>query len=331
MTISTNEIGALTVQHIIPEVPDALMKENAFLNYLFTDGKYKVTGGTNLQFPIKLIANSSSGSISGTGGTINVNPSQQLVYGTLNWKYYYWTVNFTLDDYNRTFNSKEAVLSFMETKKEGALSDYVRTQSSDVLGTSTSNALNYEGVQDAAAATGTTYGGLLDTDYTSGAYLPVTSTASIVNYQSTNAMIQNMKARAQQFGEAGNDYFKDLMGIWNQATATAFLNACQDQQRFYEAKELDSGFEGIKVNTVKFYADANVAGSQDGSTGDNQIYIFPKKIFKFAYKYGLNSPSPLDGETKIPNQPIISHQSYTSGNLICVNRRLLAVGKSFVA
>ena len=305
------------------------MKSNAFQNHLTTDGKYKVTGGTLIQFPIKLLANASSGAISGTGGTINVNPSQQLVYGTLNWKYYYWTVNFTLDDYNKTFESEEAVLDFMEAKKDGALADYVRTQSTDLVGTSTSNALLYDGLQDINAATGTTYGGLLDTDYGTGTYLPVTSTATIVNYQNVNAIITSVKARAKQFGE--NQSYPVDMGLWNQSCETAFLNASQAQQRFYETTELDSGFEGIKVNGVNFYTDANIQGTQDGSTGDNGIFVFPKKIFKFAFKYGLNSPSPLDGETKIPNQPIMSYQSYTSGNLICVNRRLLGGGVLFAA
>ena len=45
---------------------------------------------------------------------------------------------------------------------------------------------------------------------------------------------------------------------------------------------------------------------------------------KFFYKYGFegkNSPQDVSG-LRLPNQPIMVHQKFYTGNLFCVNRRV---------
>jgi len=330
MAQQTNEIASAVTQHIIPEFHDALTKANRIWNFLTKEGRYSVSGGTNIQFPIKLIANASSGFIAGSGATVSVNPSIQMQYGTLNWKYYYYTVNFSLEDFVQTQNSEEAVLDFIESKMDGALADAVREQTSALHGTSTN--YEYNGLQDVVAASGTAYAGLTDTDYSpSDAYLPYIDTNTTVNYSVINKMIQTLKARMQQTPMAGKQV-KELIGLWNENVQEAFLNSAQNQQRFYESKKLDTGFEGIAVNGVNFYMDAYTPGSKDGSTADNYTYVMPIAVLKMAAKYGLGGKgSPLDGQVQIPNQPIKSNQYYIAGNLICVDRRLISVNKTLVA
>lgn len=326
----TAEIASVVTQHIVPEYADALTKANALWKHLTTEGKYKVSGGTLIQFPIKLIANSSSGFIAGSGATISVNPSVQLQYGTLNWKYYNYNVNFSLEEFTQTQNAEEAVLDYMEAKKDGAIADAIREQTAALHSTASSLTLQYNGLLDVVAASGTSYAGLLDTDYSTGAYLPVLDTTSAnPNYATINSLIQKARARAQQTGVSGS--YDVNFGLWNEAVQEKFLTSAQAQQRFYESKMLDTGFEGVKVNGVNFYMDAYTPGTKDGSTADNYAYVFPIKVMKMAYKYGLGSASPFDGEVRIPNQPVMSNQFYMSGNLVCVNRRLVAVAKALVA
>lgn len=315
----------------MPEFYDALTKANALWKHLTGEGKYYVSGGTLIQFPIKLIKNTASGFISGTGATVNVNPSVQLQYGQLNWKYYNYNVNFTLEDFTQTQNSEEAVLNYIEAKKEGAKADAIREQTTALHGTAATLTLQYNGLKDIVAASGTAYAGLTDIDYSpTDAYLPNIDTTTSANYPTINALIQKMKARMQQEGMAGAKP-GELMGLWNENVQEKFLDAEQNKQRFYEAKTLESGFEGIRINGVDFYMDANTPGTKDGSTGDNYIYVFPLSVMKMAYKYGLGKASPFDGEIRIPNQPVSSNQFYMSGNLVCVNRRLVSVTKTVVA
>jgi hypothetical protein len=331
MAIQTNEIAATTVQHIIDIETDALQKAHPIYKHIVEEGKYKASG-LNVQFPIKLLKNASQAFIGLTGAIVDTTPSAQLQYGVLNWKAVNYNVNFTLQDY--AFNAgAEDKADYFAQKVNGAMADFIRLQAAAIVGSSSGNALAFDGLGDAlGAATGTSYAGLLDTDYAAqglAPYLPYTSTATVVNYATVNQMITKLKGRMQKEGNVN----ASMMGFWNSAVQEKFLNSAQSQQRFYESKELESGFEGIKVNGVNFYLDENMNGSQDGATGDNYIYIFPKDIMKFAYVYGFgdSNKSPFDGDIQLPNQPVKSAQKYSVGNLVCVNRRLGAVCKTLVA
>lgn len=329
MAINTNEISAVTTVHILKDLPDGLMKSSALMKYLMGEGKKYVSGGTAIQFPIKLIANTSAGFIPGTGAAVSTNPSQQIVYGTLNWKYSYYSVNFSLQDFTQTMDSEDAVVDFIQKKKDGAIADHVRLLAAATQGTSSGAANNWEGMQDILAASGTSYAGLTDTDYATDAYLPYISTATVVNYATVNLMIRKMKARIQQAGEG--QLYDAFMGIWNENVEDKFMDAEQNKQRFYETKKLESGFEGVMINGVSFYQDSYCPGSKDGSTGDNWIEIFPTKVLALAYKYGFGSESPLDGKLQLPNTPVVSNQYFTAGNMLGTNRRAMSVTKTLVA
>ena len=331
MAINTNEIAATTVQHIMAELPDALMKANALWQKIANEQAMYVSGGTNIQFPVKLIPNAAQGFISGGAAAVNVNPSQQNVYGTLNWKYFNSNVSFTLEDFTQTQDAKEAVLDFIEAKKNGGLMDAIRALTVALHGSATTDPQSFNGLKDVVAASGTAYAGLLDTDYATGSYLPlIDGTTQVVSYENIAPSIQKIKARVQQFGE--NAQYPIDMGFANAAVMGAFMASEQAKQRFYESTMLSTGFEGMKVNGINLYLDDNTPGTQDGSTADNFLYIFPSKAFKMAYKYGLKGKtSPLDGEVRIPNQPVMSNQSYFAGNLVCPLRRSILVFKTLVA
>jgi hypothetical protein len=326
MAIQTNELAATVYQHIVDNVPDALARETAFLDWLSKDGKKSQPGGLYIQFPMKLIANDSSGFISGTNAITGINPSPQLQYGVLNWKYYNFNVNFTLADFTIA-RGKEEVVDYMAGKTDGGLEDAMREISTGVHGSSSSAPLNPEGLEDIVAASGTSYASLTDTDYATNAYLPYIATDTTLNYTNVNKMITELQARMRSRKKA-----KKMLGLTNQAVYARYKAIVQNQQMFLDNSTiLKSGFEGFMVNGIEFYLDADCPGSQDGSTNDNHLYIFPVDIMRLYYNFGFGNKSPFDGETKMPNQPIMSIQHYMSFNLVCTNRRLVAVNKTFIA
>lgn len=327
MAIQTSELNAAVVQYIEDEKTwDALAKRTAFMTHLMGKGKKQVGGGLYVQFPIKLIANASSGFISGTNAVTSVSPSPQLQYGVLNWKYYNFNVNFTLQDFTIA-NGKEEVVDFMANKTEGALNDAIREWSSAFHSSSTSYPLNPEGLKDVVAASGTAYAGLTNTDYAdTSSYLAYIATDTTVSYANINKMINKLKARTQK--ELLPDNY---MGLMNESVYGRFQTSVQNQQIFTEATTFKAGSPGFRVNEIDFYLDADCSGTQDGSTGDNFVYIFPTDVMKMYYRFGFGTKSPFDGEVKMPTQPIMSTQHYIAFNLVCTNRRLVAVNKTFVA
>jgi hypothetical protein len=335
MAAQTTELYAAVVQYIESEKTwDGLAKRTAFMNHLMGKGKKKINGGLYIQFPIKLVANASSAFISGTNSLVDINPSIQLQYGVLNWKYYNFAINFTLQDFN-VANGKEEVVDFMAEKTEGALSDAVREWSqaahigtfSAAAGTQSTYPLKLDGLLDFCVASGTSYAGLTNTDYTSGYYLPIIdSTTATMNYTNINLGINKLKGRMQkEMSPSG------ILGIMNPATYSRFQSSVQNAQRFTEESTLKAGSEGFKVNGIDFVLDSDCPGTQDGSTADNMCYIFPTDIMKMYYHFGFGSKSPFDGEVRMPNQPIMSTQHFVSFNLVCVNRRLIHQWTALVA
>lgn len=330
MAIQQNELQAVVLQKINDFVPDALEKETKLTSILIGDGKKQQKGGLLIQCPIKLIANAAKGAISGTGSVLDMTPSQQLQYMTFNWKYYNHNVNFTLADYNIA-NGAEEIVDFMETKIEGALQDSVRDWSTMFNGTSTTNTLNFDGLLDWTAASGTAYGSLTDTDYAAGAFLPliytdtssdgVTGGFTTMTYANFNQMSTALRLRIRGFGK-GKKVFSGCNGYVYSRLKTSL----QNQQIFInESDFIKAGFLGFEVDGVSVYPDADAPGSQTAGTNDNYLYMMPEEILKFWYHFGFGTKSPFDGEVRLPNQTIQSYQTFTTGNPIITNRRLIAV------
>ena len=331
MSKQTQELNALVVQYIDDVLFDGLEKCLPLWNYISKEGKKRQKGGTYIQFPIKLLKNDSQGFIAGTGATVSATPSVQLQYGTLAWKYYNCNINFTLEDYNVALDSALSVMDFFTEKIDGARADMYRDLSASLWGTSTTNPLAFDGIQDICAATGTAYAGLLDTDYETGAYLPFYGSATTVSYSAINSMITNVQERMQTSANVGNE----CMGFANAFVYEKFKNAVQSQQMFINENEFaKAGFRGFMVNGVEFYLDSYVPGSNTSGVNDNWAVIFPKKAIKFIYNFGFDSGSPFDTTKEglqLPLEPLKSVQRYLSGNLVCYNRRLFAVNKTFGA
>ena len=335
MGINYNELAAVAVAHIDdPKNWDALAKRTALMNWLMGKGKEKVDGGLTYNWPLKLIANASQGFISGTTATVDTNPSIQLQYGSLSWYYTYFNANFTIQDYT-VWHGKEEIVKGMAKKIDGAYNDVMRLWSSVAWlgsynaagGTINTYPLNWKGLLDMVVASGTAYGGLTDTDYASGAYLPILDTTTATpNYQNINLMLNKVKARTSK--EISPEGFFSLT---NTNVYSKFQTSVQNQQVFTKPGIFNAGSEGFNVNGVDMVLDADCPGTQDGSTADNYLVIFPVDIMKLAYRFGFGSKSPFDGDVQLPNQPIKSIQQYIASTMVCTNRRLIGCFKALVA
>jgi hypothetical protein len=330
MAQQTNELAAVVLQKINDFVPDALAKETKLCSILTGNGKKQQKGGLLIQCPIKLIANTAKGAISGTGSVLDLTPSQQLQYMTFNWKYYNWNVGFTLADYNIA-NGPEQVVDFMETKIEGALQDAVRDWSLMFNGSSASSPLNFDGLLDWTAASGTAYGSLTDTDYAAGTFLPliytdalsngVTGGFTTINYNNFNVMSTALRLRVRGFGKG-----KKIFSGCNGYVYSRLKTSLQNQQIFInESDFIKAGFLGFEIDGIDVYPDSDAPGSATAGTNDNYLYMLPEDILKFWYHFGFGTKSPFDGEVRVPNQTIESYQNFVTGNPIVTNRRLIAV------
>ena len=341
MAQQTNELAAVVLQKINDFVPDALERETKFCSILTGDQKKQQKGGLTINCPIKLIANVAQNFIPGVGANLDLTPGQQLQYMVFPWRYFNHNVSFTLQDYNIAAGPLE-VVDFMEEKIEGALADAVRLWSVTFMSSSASGpkvnnvALNFDGIQDMAAASAAdvsanTYGALTDTDYAAGTFLPLiyddgtyTKTAGSftqINYANFNKMATDLRLRVRGFGKS-----KKISAFTNGLQYSKLKTALQNQQIFInESDFIKAGFVGFEIDGVDVYPDADSPGSGVVGTNDNWLFMFPDEIMRLWYHFGFGTKSIFDGEVRIPNQPINSYQSFTTGNPMCTNRRLIAV------
>lgn len=327
MAAQTAEMNAGVTQVILNEWHDGLAKTSPMWDMVVKgEGREKETGGLYLQFPIKLVQNASQNFISGNGSNVSITPSVQNQHGILNWKFFYWSTNFTLADMTIA-NGEQDKIKILAKKLKGSMNDANRAMAQATFTGSSSNALAFDGLADVGAASGTAYAGLTDTDYTdTTAYLPYISTATLPTYATVAEMINQVRSRVQQ-----SEYNPDrIFGLMNAAVFTKFQADVKNSQMFLDTKDMYSvGFQGFRVNGVEFYLDAFCQGTGTAGSTDNYIWIVPMDVMKFHYKFGFDAASPFDtDDLRIPDQPILSTQKFIAGNWVCTNRRLLAVNKT---
>jgi hypothetical protein len=336
MAQQTAELYAGVTQLILNKWHDGLAKKSVLWDGVVKgDGREKFSGGTYLQFPVKLIKNATQGFIAGTGGNVGITPSIQNQYGVLNHKFAYWSTNFSLYD-ETVANGEEDKIKILAKKLTGSMNDAARLFASATFlgtfdsagGTQSSYPLQFDGLEDVVVASGSSYAGLTDTDYTddTSAYLPYISTATTPSYATVADMINTIQSRIQQ-----SEYDpKKIFGLMNAGTFTKFEADIKNSVFFLDTKDLYSvGMNGFRINGVEFYLDAFCPGSGTAASANNYIYIIPQDVFKFHYKFGFDNASPFDvDDLRIPDQPILSTQKFIAGNWVCTNRRLIAVAKT---
>ena len=331
MSAQTDELAAGVTQLILKEWEDGLAHASQLWDGVVKgDQREKETGGTYLQFAIKLKPNAAQSFLAGTGSTVSITPSIQNQYGVLNWKYAYWGTNFTLKDMT-VANGEEDKIKILAKKLKGSMNDAQRLMAKASHDGSGTYPLQFEGLADIGAASGTSYAGLTDTDYTDDttAYLPYISTATQPTYSTVSDMINKIRARVQVSEFSPSRIF----GYMNDGTFSKFQQSVQVSQMFIDTKDLYSvGMAtGFRVNGVEFYIDYYTSGDNSAASTNNYIWIIPQDVLKFHYKFGFDSKSPFDcSDLRIPDQPVLTTQNYIAGNWVCHDRRLVAVCKTIV-
>ena len=338
MTAQTTELYAGVTQLILNKWHDGLAKKTVMWDMVVKgDGREKESGGTYLQFPIKLISNQTQGFIGGTGGNVGIAPSIQNQYGVLNWKYFYWSTNFSLAD-ETIANGEEDKIKILSKKITGSLNDANRAMASATFlgtwnasatdsGTQSTYPLQFDGLEDIVVASASSYAGLTDTDYSDAtAYLPYISTNTTPNYATVADMINTIQGRLMD-----SEYDpKRLFVLMNPGTFTKFEADIKNCVFFLDTKDMYSvGMNGFKINGAEAYMDAYCPGTGTAASANNYIYVIPMDVLKFHYKFGFDNQSPFDtDDLRIPDQPILTTQKFIAGNWVCTDRRLIAVTKT---
>lgn len=321
-TTAYNDILAVTTQELIKQtIPDALAKSNALWFLMQGKRSESFSGGNgNFQFAVNLLENQSQGWIDGSTDVLNVNPSQNFVYGTLQYKKFYSTVSLTLNDVENTKGDANKIASLMVAKKASAASTFTRTVSEASWLSGTSGNMRFNGLYDMfLAGSGVSYAGLNNTDYPEW-YPQINSTDSVVSY----SVIENMIGQVAEFlnqkplqNDLKSNYNLDIM-ISKANIQSRYKSQLQVQQRFSNEDMAKAGFKNIEVDGIPWVVDAYAPS--------NTLVILSSDSLHFGALCGFNSgkKSAFDNIQELPNQPIQVSTSFHIGNMWCENRRVNA-------
>ena len=324
-TYNLDEIFATTTKFIDKEVEEIFCNTTPLLKEIMKKKEY-VDGGNRLTVALDFNPMQSIGYITGTSAdTLNVNTQQNLIPAELPWKFMYSNFSITLKDLNATADSKHAIVSLVTQKAKNTLASVRQFLASSFYASAADNPMAFNGLADIFAPSGTAYAGLLDTDLGVDAvgdkkWLPrFDTTSTVCSYATIEPMLTKLKTKASIEGNASKLGYM----VSKAAVLSAFKQKQQLQQRFLSEKDLKAGFDGLEVDGVIWYADEFCQGG--GSA--YKLYLINADSIKFFHKYGFDgkdSPQDISG-LRIPNQPVMVHQKFYTGNLFCVDRRLNGV------
>ena len=321
---STQLDECLSIAHkkINDEVASGFSKSNAFFNTMSkAPHRTYSDGGTSITIPIEAFEAESTGFIDGKFSTIPVTANQLLTHCSFDFKHYVSTTTFSLDEIARG-SGKLAVIQLIEKKIALTKQKAIRDLSSALHTLSSSDPNQINSLKDAAADAA--YGGISPTDVPSWAFNRDTS-SNTINYATINGKFQELVGLGQSVGDQTGTYMPDMI-ISSSYTMGKFLDSQQSQQQFGTEASLRSGFQSILMNGINWFSDNFVAGSKDGATSDNELYILSTNTVRLFYRYGWEKKSPLDVlNMRLPNQAAASSQNYMTMNLCNISRRNNAV------
>lgn len=326
------EAFAVATQYIDSKTTELFGYVNPLLTKIMENKEY-VDGGTYLQVGLQADEMGNIQYITGTAAdTIDTSPQKNMAPASLPWKHIQTGFSVTLDDLAKTADSKHAIASLLTKKAENSLASTKQFMAMACFNSATGDTKSLNGLKDMMADSGVSYAGLVDTEVGNdkvgdAKWLPLIDKAAnnIVSYDTIEPMLTRLKTKAS-FAGVGNSL--DFM-ISNAYCLSAFKQKHQLNQRFIAAKNLQAGFDGVEVDGVTWYADPFSPGSGPDAA-DNWLSLISSNSIKFMYKYGYdgkNSPMDVSG-LRLPNQPIISHQRYITGNFFMVDRRVNGVFKT---
>lgn len=311
MALTYDEIQSLTNKYIWPKVIDNAYKSNALFTRLYKK-KVMVDGGEFLSIPLLYDDNDAQGSYSGYD-VLSTTPNEQITAATFQWKQLYSTLAFSGLEMIKN-SGKFAVVNLLKSKRDNCVASLKYMIGTQVHSDGTGNgSKDVTGLQAVIAATGTSYGGILDTDITSGLWLAK---------RDTSTTTLTLAAMTKLYGQATEDSNMPDLGITSQAVLDKYETLLQPQQRFTSSVEVDGGFHGLKFKGIPIVADSKTPGS-GGGTEDNYLYFLNTKyLFWYTHPERDFYSRP---KIEIATQDAFVEQKLIAGNIACNNRRFQAV------
>lgn len=303
MALTVAQLDALTQKLIIPKVVDNIFKSNVLFFRLKERG-IQYRGGSQIQFPVVYAKNSAVGAFS-KYDVLATSPNDQITAGVLDWKRYY--VHLSISNHELDLNDgKTGIVDLLEALRQNAELSLLDKLGDDLYKTSPA-ANELDGFGKIMSAT-SVYAGIDPADMAT--WKAVIDTTAI----SSLTLLDLQKG----YGKVTIGSDQPTIGVTNQAVFDKIWSLAQTNQRFFNSRLADAGFDSIGVNGKPVVVDQKVAGSGAG-TADNHFYWLNERWLYLAIHSNRNFVT-----ERIPVQPaqdVYMQRIVVMLNLVCSQRR----------
>lgn len=315
MAFSDSTLLTLTNKYIAPEVTDNAFAGQPFAYFLREHGRLTLKGGRTITYPIlkdDLTAEMYDGLEPATLENVEVACPAE-------WEWKWGRIPFVIPETEIDKNGgDEGIVDIVQTYTEDAKLTAVKLLGTNLHGTNSSAPKFFNGLQDMAAASGTSYAGLLNTDFTSPAnwlmYIHTPLSANILSPMDMRVM-RGQTTYGSAIANLGLCNFSVYAKIWALA---------ETDQRFGQEKMASIGFDHVMFEGMPIIADAGAPGSGLTQT-DNWLYFLNTDFIKLVIHSNKAFVSKV-------YPPVADYEAYVAkikfgGNLITTKRGAHAVCK----
>jgi len=316
MAFSINTLQALTQNYIAPNVVDSTFKGNPYAYWLKEEQRLSLRGGLTIRQPI-VKAQLNSSWYSGLDST-TIEATEPMTSASYNWYWLEVPIVIAEEDIDKN-NGPDGIVDIVDAQKEIASLTMIQALSTALHGTNASNSKQMDGLQNMFAASGTAYGGLTDTDFTSPAtwltQIHTLITAGTLTYYDMRLMI----------GKATRGRSRPNLGLCNFPTFAKGATLVQTAQRFGMERVAKMGFDHIMIENIPLMPDENAPGSGAG-TADNWLYFLNTDRIKLVIHENKAFASRV--YPSVFQQQVFLAKILFGGNQITSERRAQAVTKT---
>ena len=262
MAFNRTNLESLTQKRLIPRIADAVFNGSPLVYWLRQNHSIKLAGGRNIVLPLiikKLNSQWYDGVDIADLEAIDVFNSAQF-----NWQWLRVPFVIPETDLDKN-NGEDGVINILQATQEDAEMTIIDALSDASFGTNSTDSNQMPGLQDMFGATGTSYGDLLDTDFTQGSWLTQTVTPLLTNTWNAN---EGRRMR----GVVTKGMSKPNLGVCNFPVYNRIWQEAQDDQRFGMADAAALGFDTVLFEKMPIVADEHAAGG--GYAATNNVLMF---------------------------------------------------------
>ena len=310
MAFNRTFLESVTQKHIVPKMADAVFKGCPLAYFLRENHTIKLAGGRNIVLPLILKeANAQWYDGVDVSDLEVIEPENSAQF---DWKWL--RVMFTIPETDLDKNGGEdGVINILEARKEWAELTLIENLSDGLYGTNSSNSKQIDGLQNLYGATGTAYGDLTDTDFTSPASWLSTDIAPLT----ANTLDEQEMRRMR--GSVTRGASKPNFGTCNFPVYDKIWSLAQNDQRFGMEKVANIGFDNVVFEGMPIVPDEHASGSGYSNT-DNVLYFLNMDYVQFFVHSNKAFASRV--YEPLPQQNVWIGGVFLGCNLTTSNRRM---------